>query len=324
MHHGIELRFDGRGHRIDFPSLTGGRSITVYGQQEVVKDLIARAARRGRNRRLRGERRRGARPRIECAALRLAQRTATSVELACDYHRRLRRVPRHLPAGDPRRSSCRSSSARIRSRGSASWPRPHRSHDELIYAYHERGFALFSDAIAGGHATLPAGAARRGHRGLARRAHLERAAHAPRDRRRLEAQRRAGAGKGRHRDAELRLRADAARASLSRGRRRAHRAADRRQGNESRDRRRATCLSRALSSALNREIASGLAAYSRDVSEARVARRAFLVVDDLDAAPLSARRRLSAAAAALAARYVSSSPAAAASLAENYVGLPLD
>jgi p-hydroxybenzoate 3-monooxygenase len=40
VHHGIELRFDGRGHRIDFPKLTGGRSITVYGQQEVVKDLI--------------------------------------------------------------------------------------------------------------------------------------------------------------------------------------------------------------------------------------------------------------------------------------------
>jgi p-hydroxybenzoate 3-monooxygenase len=40
VHHGIELRFDGRGHRIDFPALTGGRSITVYGQQEVVKDLI--------------------------------------------------------------------------------------------------------------------------------------------------------------------------------------------------------------------------------------------------------------------------------------------
>jgi p-hydroxybenzoate 3-monooxygenase len=40
VHHGIELRFDRRGHRIDFPALTGGRSITVYGQQEVVKDLI--------------------------------------------------------------------------------------------------------------------------------------------------------------------------------------------------------------------------------------------------------------------------------------------
>ena len=41
VHHGIELRFDGEGHRIDFSGLTGGRTITVYGQQEVVKDLIA-------------------------------------------------------------------------------------------------------------------------------------------------------------------------------------------------------------------------------------------------------------------------------------------
>jgi p-hydroxybenzoate 3-monooxygenase len=40
-HEGVELRFDGEGHRIDFAALTGGRSITVYGQQEVVKDLVA-------------------------------------------------------------------------------------------------------------------------------------------------------------------------------------------------------------------------------------------------------------------------------------------
>lgn len=40
-HHGIELRFNGRSHRIDFPALTGGKSITVYGQHEVVRDLIA-------------------------------------------------------------------------------------------------------------------------------------------------------------------------------------------------------------------------------------------------------------------------------------------
>jgi p-hydroxybenzoate 3-monooxygenase len=41
VHRGLELRFDGRGHRIDFAELTSGRAITVYGQQEVVKDLIA-------------------------------------------------------------------------------------------------------------------------------------------------------------------------------------------------------------------------------------------------------------------------------------------
>lgn len=41
-HHGIELRYGGAGHRIPFEKLVPGRAITVYGQQEVVKDLIAR------------------------------------------------------------------------------------------------------------------------------------------------------------------------------------------------------------------------------------------------------------------------------------------
>jgi p-hydroxybenzoate 3-monooxygenase len=41
VHHGVELRFGRRGHRIPFDELTGGRGITIYGQQEVVKDLIA-------------------------------------------------------------------------------------------------------------------------------------------------------------------------------------------------------------------------------------------------------------------------------------------
>ncbi|MEV0346171.1 4-hydroxybenzoate 3-monooxygenase [Nonomuraea sp. NPDC050680] len=40
-HRGIELRYGGQGHRIAFEKLVPGRSITVYGQQEVVKDLIA-------------------------------------------------------------------------------------------------------------------------------------------------------------------------------------------------------------------------------------------------------------------------------------------
>jgi p-hydroxybenzoate 3-monooxygenase len=40
VHHGVELAFGGQRRRIDFAGLTG-KSITVYGQQEVVKDLIA-------------------------------------------------------------------------------------------------------------------------------------------------------------------------------------------------------------------------------------------------------------------------------------------
>ena len=41
-HGGIYLQFAGERHHIDFRELTGGRSVTVYAQTEVVKDLIAR------------------------------------------------------------------------------------------------------------------------------------------------------------------------------------------------------------------------------------------------------------------------------------------
>jgi p-hydroxybenzoate 3-monooxygenase len=41
IHGGVELLFEGRLHRIALAELAGGRSIVVYGQQEVVKDLIA-------------------------------------------------------------------------------------------------------------------------------------------------------------------------------------------------------------------------------------------------------------------------------------------
>jgi len=40
-HGGIELRFAARGHRIDFRDLTGGKCVTIYAQHEVIKDLIA-------------------------------------------------------------------------------------------------------------------------------------------------------------------------------------------------------------------------------------------------------------------------------------------
>tara|TARA_E500000305_G_scaffold106710_1_gene105703 strand:+ start:2767 stop:3942 length:1176 start_codon:yes stop_codon:yes gene_type:complete len=40
-HEGVDIVFRGEKRRIDFPSLTGGKKVTVYGQQEVVKDLIA-------------------------------------------------------------------------------------------------------------------------------------------------------------------------------------------------------------------------------------------------------------------------------------------
>src|SRR4029450_1032982 len=46
-HAGIEIRFAGRGHRIDFLALTA-RALTVYGQHEVVKDIIAAHLAEGR------------------------------------------------------------------------------------------------------------------------------------------------------------------------------------------------------------------------------------------------------------------------------------
>ena len=40
VHHGVNLSFDGERIRVPFDELTGGRGITIYGQQEVLKDLI--------------------------------------------------------------------------------------------------------------------------------------------------------------------------------------------------------------------------------------------------------------------------------------------
>jgi p-hydroxybenzoate 3-monooxygenase len=40
VHHGIELLFEGKRHRIDMQGLTGGKNVTVYGQTEVTHDLM--------------------------------------------------------------------------------------------------------------------------------------------------------------------------------------------------------------------------------------------------------------------------------------------
>jgi p-hydroxybenzoate 3-monooxygenase len=40
VHHGVEIRFERTSHRIALSELAGGKSIVVYGQQEVVKDLV--------------------------------------------------------------------------------------------------------------------------------------------------------------------------------------------------------------------------------------------------------------------------------------------
>ena len=47
-HGGIYLQFAGERHHIDFRDLTDGKTVTVYAQTEVVKDLIGRASCRER------------------------------------------------------------------------------------------------------------------------------------------------------------------------------------------------------------------------------------------------------------------------------------
>jgi p-hydroxybenzoate 3-monooxygenase len=141
-HHGIELRFGGRGHRIDFPSLTGGRSITVYGQQEVVKDLIR--ARQDAGGAIEFDVTDVTLHDVESNAPRLRWRKdGKAHELACDY----------VAGCDGFHGICRPSipgfEATVFERTYPfAWlgilARAAPSHDELIYAYHDRGFALFS------------------------------------------------------------------------------------------------------------------------------------------------------------------------------------
>ena len=111
VHHGVELRFDGEGHRIALSELTGGRAITIYGQQEVVKDLIAARLRDGGDAALRGRRR--ARSTTSTPTRRRSRFTPRRrrARAALRRDRRLRRLPRRLPRRRPRRASSPSTSA---------------------------------------------------------------------------------------------------------------------------------------------------------------------------------------------------------------------
>src|SRR5262249_60297653 len=47
VHHGLELRCEGASHRNPISDLPGGKTVVIYGQTEVVKDLIAARLARG-------------------------------------------------------------------------------------------------------------------------------------------------------------------------------------------------------------------------------------------------------------------------------------
>jgi p-hydroxybenzoate 3-monooxygenase len=142
VHHGIELRFGGRGHRIDLTALSGGRSITVYGQQEVVKDLVAARLAAGGTILFEASEVVIAGFDGDAPSIRFV-RDGAAHELRCDY----------IAGCDGFHGVCRGAipagAIRVFERvypfawlGILAKAPP--THDELIYAYHERGFSLYS------------------------------------------------------------------------------------------------------------------------------------------------------------------------------------
>jgi len=135
VHSGIHLQFDGERHHVPLSQLAGGRSIVIYGQTEGVKDLIA--------------------ARLESALPLLFETAVESVypergvirhaggELECDV----------IAGCDGFHGVCRGSvPAGVLQIFEREYPfgwlgilaEVAPSSDELVYAHHERGFALLS------------------------------------------------------------------------------------------------------------------------------------------------------------------------------------
>jgi p-hydroxybenzoate 3-monooxygenase len=141
VHEGVELRFGGRGHRIDFAALAGGRTITVYGQQEVVKDLIAARLDSGGELRFEVSDVAVADVGSERPAVRFGH-AGSEHELRCDV----------IAGCDGFHGICRPAIADALTTYEREYPfawlgilaRARPSSEELIYANHARGFALHS------------------------------------------------------------------------------------------------------------------------------------------------------------------------------------
>lgn len=142
VHHGIELRFEGQGHRIPLSDLTGGRAITVYGQTEVVKDLIrARLAADGHIL-------------FEAGAVGVHDLDSPTPSVTYQYAGQLHQLQCEIVAGcdgfhGVARTAIPTEALRVYEKeypfawlGILAAARP--SSEELIYAYHDRGFALHS------------------------------------------------------------------------------------------------------------------------------------------------------------------------------------
>jgi p-hydroxybenzoate 3-monooxygenase len=141
-HEGVFISFKGCRHRIDMAELTGGKAITVYGQNEVVRDLIDIRVGTGRPLYFDAQHVRVADLDSSTPVLRFRHRD-TEHEVHCDF----------IAGCDGFHGVCRPSIPEgvltIHERtypfgwlGILAEVAP--SSDELVYTHHDRGFALFS------------------------------------------------------------------------------------------------------------------------------------------------------------------------------------
>ena len=142
VHHGIELQFDGERHRIPLSDLTDGRSIVIYGQTELVKDLILHRLETGRPLHFEVDDvsvhdLEGDQPTVRY------RHEGRDEELVCDV----------IAGCDGFHGICRPSIPEgVLSEFSREYPfgwlgilaEVAPSSDELVYAHHDRGFALLS------------------------------------------------------------------------------------------------------------------------------------------------------------------------------------
>jgi len=142
VHHGIHLQFEGERHRIPLTELSGGRAITVYGQHEVVKDLIAARLATGREICFEAEdvslhALDSDRPRVRFRSGGVAREIDCDLVAGCDGSHG---IARSAIPGDAYRVFERTYPFAWLGILAAVPP----SLDELIYACHDRGFALHS------------------------------------------------------------------------------------------------------------------------------------------------------------------------------------
>lgn len=142
VHHGVHLQFEGERHRLALSELTRGRAITVYGQHEVVKDLIAARLAYDGEIFFQAENVQVDDVTTERPIVRF-RHNDTDYSLQCDF----------IAGCDGSHGSCRSA---IPANVLTTWERNYPcswlgilasvppSLDEIIYAWHERGFALHS------------------------------------------------------------------------------------------------------------------------------------------------------------------------------------